>query len=183
MLGFPLGILSAAGAGGVATTGTYELISTTTLGTATSSVTFSSLGDYSSTYKHLQLRTVAKSAQAGTGSGGISAFMEINTATLNAHYLYGDGSAVYSGTSASGFMVNLVRAGVTSAFSACVTDILDPYSTSKNKTIRTFGGYNGELALTSGLWQSTSSTTSITIKTTADNFAIGSRFSLYGIRG
>jgi hypothetical protein len=177
-----LGIFSAAGAGGVVA-GDYELISTTTLGTATSSITFSNLGDYSSTYKHLQLRTVAKSNQAGTGSGGISAFIEINTGTLNAHYLYGDGGAVYSGTSANGFMVNLVRAGVTNAFSASVTDFLDSYSTTKNKTIRTFGGYSGELSLNSGLWQSTSSITSITIRTTTDNFAIGSRFSLYGIKG
>ena len=102
---------------------------------------------------------------------------------MNAHYLYGDGGAVYSGTSANGFMVNLVRAGVTNAFSASVTDFLDSYSTTKNKTIRTFGGYSGELSLNSGLWQSTSSITSITIRTTTDNFAIGSRFSLYGIKG
>jgi hypothetical protein len=177
-----LGIFSAAGAGGVVA-GDYELIESTILATAVSSVTFSSLATYASTYKHLQLRTVAKSNQAGTGSGGISAFVEINTGTLNAHYLFGDGGAVYSGTVANGFMVNLVRAGVTNAFSASVTDFLDSYSTTKNKTIRTFGGYSGELSLNSGLWQSTSSITSITIRTTTDNFAIGSRFSLYGIKG
>lgn len=101
---------------------------------------------------------------------------------MNAHYLYTDGGAILSGSVANGFMLNLVRAGVTNAFSASITDFLDPYSTTKNKTIRTLGGYNGETALNSGLWQSTSSITSITIRTTTDNFAIGSRFSIYGIR-
>jgi hypothetical protein len=57
MLGFPLGILSAAGAGG-GVAGDYELISSEILGTTAASVTFSSLGDYSSTYKHLQIRAV-----------------------------------------------------------------------------------------------------------------------------
>jgi hypothetical protein len=53
MLGFPLGILSAAGAGG-GVAGDYELISSEILGTTAASVTFSSLGDYAppiSTYK------------------------------------------------------------------------------------------------------------------------------------
>lgn len=48
MLGFPLGILSAAGAGGVVA-GDYELISTQILAATTNSVTFTSLGDFAST--------------------------------------------------------------------------------------------------------------------------------------
>jgi FlaG/FlaF family flagellin (archaellin) len=176
-----LGIFSAAGAGG-GVAGDYQLISTQILAATTNSITFTSLGDFSSTYKHLQLRTVAKSNQAGTGSGGVSAFIEINTGTLNAHYLYTDGGSFLAGGVANGFMLNLVRAGATNAFSASITDFLDPYSTTKNKTVRTLGGYNSELAFSSGLWQSTNSVTSITIRTTADNFDVGSRFSLYGLK-
>jgi hypothetical protein len=179
-----LGIFSAAGAGGVVA-GDYELISTTTLGTATSSITFSNLGDYSSTYKHLQVRLVAQSTQAGTGSNGQIAIIGLNALSMTKnHYLYGNGSSVSSGVGgANGFLVNLVRSGSTNVFSASVVDILDAYSTTKNKTVRWLGGYSSEIALASNLWENTSSITSIAISTSADNFSIGSRFSIYGLRG
>ena len=45
----------------------FDLIQTYTLSSNQASVTFSNLGDYSSTYKHLQLRMVAKSNRSGPG--------------------------------------------------------------------------------------------------------------------
>lgn len=158
------------------------LIESRVLDTAVSAVTFDNLAQFAGVYKHLQIVTVAKSTQAGTGSGGVSAIIELNGSGLTSHYLYGEGTTVLSGfVPAYGFMLNLVRAGVNGAFSASVTDLLDVYSTSKNKTLRSIGGYTSELALASGLWQNTASVSSITIKTTTDSFAIGSRFSLYGL--
>jgi hypothetical protein len=177
----PLGFL--ASSGGESLTD-YELIESVILGSAQSSVTFSSLGTYSSAYKHLQLRFVAKSTQAGTGSGGVLASMELNaTAFTKNHYLYAEGTYVESGVGANGFIVPLVRAGATNVFSSGVVDLLDVFSSTKNKTIRTLAGYTNEMALSSNLWASTNTITSATIKTSADNFAIGSRFSLYGIKG
>lgn len=158
------------------------LIETALVSTATPSVTFSNLAQYAGIYKHLQIVTVAKSTQAGTGSDGVSALIELNGSGLTAHYLYGDGSQVYTGfVTTHGFVLNLVRSGVANAFSASVTDILDAYSSSKNKTVKSIGGYNSELALASALWQNTAPISSVTIKTTADSFAVGSRFSLYGV--
>ena len=188
MLGFPLGILSAAGAGGVAVASDYELISTTVLAGTAVSVTFSSLGDYSATYKHLQVRV------ATTNDGANNAGMRINGDTGSNyawHHLVGTGSAVASSaetsqTSMAFFYIGAVTVGVG------VIDLLDAYSTTKNKTVRTLQGQAGasagalRVALGSGLFMSTSAISSVTIlanRGSATNFSAGSRFSIYGIKG
>jgi len=167
----PFGILSAAGAGGVL--GDYELISTTILGSTTTSVTFSNLGDYSSTYKHLQLRMSSRTPSTElTGSYLTLRFNGISTTTYDNHWLFG------SGTSAGAF--NLVGAteiylqrttnsnSAANAFGAIVVDILDAYSSTKNKTLRYLGGSGVSTGLWpvtvgSGLWRNTSSVTSILV--------------------
>jgi hypothetical protein len=177
-----LGIFSAAGAGVVAAS-SYELISTTILGTAASSVTFSSLGDYSSTYKHLQIRTTTRSA----GAGSEFLRLEVNGSGLTIrHYLYGQGSSVLSGAADLDFGA-IPNTGSTSGnFSAGIFDLLDAYNTSKTRTIRAFIGAQQVwgVGLLSGLLNSTSATSSFTVKTyNGANFATGSRFSIYGIKG
>ena len=76
-------------------------------------------------------------------------------------------------------------AATASAFGGGVVDILDPYSTTKNKTIRGLGGLAAtNIALRSGSWASTDSVTSITcLPFSGGNWVAGSRFSLYGIKG
>ena len=181
----PFGILSAAGAGGVAFASDYELISTTVLGTATASVTFSSLGDYSSTYKHLQIRATARTSHNATDYLNI----RLNAATSYwQHGVEGNASSVTSyNTSVNSVAMALVASSATvaSGFGASVIDLLDPYSTTKNKTIRGLGGFGGvNIALRSGSWASTSSVTSITLlPNSGANLVSDSRFSLYGIRG
>jgi hypothetical protein len=185
----PFGILSAAGVSGVIP-GDYELISTTILGTAAASVTFSSLGDYSSTYKHLQIRTVARGDNA---TQSIAMDLRINgdtSANYALHLLEGTGSSVisFASTSTDIAFVGPIPANSFTAngFGATVTDILDSYSTTKNKTIRTLVGHAGSansIQLTSGHRRSTDSTTSIQVFPRSGSFIAGSRFSLYGIRG
>jgi hypothetical protein len=193
MLGFPLGILSAAGAA-VGFESDYELISSTILGTAAASVTFSSLGDYSSTYKHLQLRYTARNTDTDTGTGAdFRIQLNGNTGSVYANHLLnasGSGSVASSAaTSATSMRLSFtIRDGRTAnAYSAGVLDILDPYSTSKNTTLRLLDGYAdtsiGFITLSSGLFNSTASLTSIRIFPDAFNMKIGSRFSLYGIKG
>jgi hypothetical protein len=184
----PFGILSAAGVQ-LAPTGAYELISTTTLGTATASVTFSSLGDYASTYKHLQIRSLAKTTVSGTGAEDLVLRLNGDTGSNYARHVFqGNGSGVTSGaaTSTSYLSAGLAATNAIDAFSGGVCDVLDAYSTTKNKTVRTLTGYSGGLAfisLRSGVWVNTASITSITLSSTGGNLNIGSRFSLYGIRG
>ena len=180
-----LGIFSAAGAGGVAFSSDYELIETAIVsGSSTTSVTFSSLGSYSSIYKHLQVRSVYF-------GNGFSAFMRYNgdsgSGKYRSHSLYGNGSSVVSEDVTyardKGMIGGFMGLSETIPL-ATVTDILDPYSTTKNKTTRSLGGRaTGGVELPSHVWLDTASVTSVTVLTTAANFGAGSRFSLYGIKG
>jgi hypothetical protein len=179
-----LGIFSAAGAGGVVAAGTYELIESNILGTAVSSVVFSSLATYASTYKHLQVRIVTKSASTNNNT-----LLRLNgdTATnYNWHLLSGDGSSVASYNGANADFIYAAPLTPTTGFGASVVDILDAYSTTKNKTVRALGGVSEGIylqsSLYSGAWRSTSAITSVTLSSGV-NFAVGSRFSIYGIRG
>jgi hypothetical protein len=184
---FPLGILSAAGAGGAE--GDYELIETQILGSTTPSITFSSLGTYSSTYKHLQVRAVARSTREASGDYLAVRFNGDTTSSYRTHYLYGDGSSVSSVASGSATLLQVVRVAANtasaSAFGAGVIDILDPYSTTKNTTLRAFGGNKDldEIGITSGGFFKTDAIGSITIGAANGDLVTGSRFSIYGIRG
>ena len=185
---FPLGILSAAGAGGVQ--GDYELIETYILGSAQSEVVFSSLATYASTYKHLQIRLAARSSRGSSDTVGIR-FNGVTSSSYSYHFLRGNGSAVSSGAGATQtFMYGFDFPGTnsaTSAFGAGVIDILDSFSTTKNKTIRTLGGMNGAnnwIYLSSSSYLATASITSVELFTTnSQNFITGSRFSIYGLKG
>jgi hypothetical protein len=71
-------------------------------------------------------------------------------------------------------------------FGAAVVDILDPFSTTKNTTVRTLLGQTSStnrVALSSGAFYSTAAITSVTLFPETESILAGSRFSLYGIRG
>jgi len=182
----PLGIL--AGSGGEAGPA-FELIETQILGSSQASITFSSLGTYSSTYKHLQIRTLARVSGGSTET----LLIRLNGDTgsnYSWHGLSGNGSSVSSfALTSNSYMGIGIHPGTNSSaniFGPTVIDFLDTYSTTKNKTARSLGGMNGAattVRLHSGLWQSTSSLTSIQVFSEVTNFVAGSRFSLYGIKG
>jgi fermentation-respiration switch protein FrsA (DUF1100 family) len=189
-----LGIFSAAGAGGVVAAGSYELISTTLLSSNASSVAFSGLGTYSSTYKHLQIRAVGRSSGGTIGSQeGDAVLIRLNGdsgSNYAQHVLYGNGASVISGAASSQTAMAAQRftdsTGTANAFGGFIATFLDPYSTTKNKTMRTMGGSTNQItliAMNSGLWMNTASVTSITLTPNVGaNFNSGTRFSLYGIR-
>jgi hypothetical protein len=185
----PYGILSAAGAGGVAFASDYELIQTFTVGTAAADITFSSLGTYSSTYKHLQLRLALRTTRAAADDVVVIQLNGDTGANYAWHQLLGNGSAV-SSSAATGIAVP--RLGVVPAnsataniFGGLVVDLLDPYSTTKNTTIRSLVGFTSSwIAVHSVLHISTSAISSIRLLSGfSGNIAVGSRLSLYGIKG
>lgn len=155
------------------------------------SVTFSGLAAYASTYKHLQIRLVART----TGNNGLTGNylnMQFNGDTANnysMHQLQGNAgsgtpnSAYFPDTSI--YLQRITSAGnVSGDFGVIVTDILDAYETGKFTTTRSLGGIAGQtINLTSGSWRNTAALTSVLIKPSTDSFAQYSRFSLYGIRG
>jgi hypothetical protein len=182
-----LGIFSAAGAGGAAFSSDYELITTTTVsGTSTSSVVFDVTG-LGSTYKHLQIRMTARNDRAISLDNISLRFNSDSGSNYGNHRLAGDGSSVTSGYDAltKGLAGLQTGASATSSvYSATVLDILDPFSTSKNKTTRSLTGVSvSSIRLYSNLWRSTSAITSINLFCDPGNYFAGSRFSIYGLKG
>jgi hypothetical protein len=188
----PFGILSAAGVveGGA----TYELISTSILGSAAASVTFSGLGAFSTDYKHLQIRVAC---MFDTPNSNIQARINGDSgANYARHSLRGFGTAFQSeaGTSRNQMFVHYNQDNTaTNEPAGSVIDFLDVYA-AKNKTMRAFSGTasganKNQVGLYSSLWMSTTSVTSITIQagtsfdSSGGNFRTNSRFSIYGIRG
>ena len=189
---FPLGILSAAGAGGVQ--GDYELIATTILGTAQASVVFT-VSSFASTYKHLQIRYASRGTTAANLVSNRMHMNNIGGASGTSYALHGLGGStnVFSyGFANERSLLCGLSAGAnqaTNVFGSGVVDILDYSSSTKNTTVRALSGVSSgvntssEVAINGGLFNNTAAVTEITITPDSGNLVAGSRFSLYGIRG
>ena len=162
--------------------GAYDSLATVTVPSGgVASVTFAGIPN---TYKHLQIRGIAKVAGGSSGySGGLVLTLNNDTGANYAyHELYGTGSAAgaYGIASQTGDSVLTGSA----QFAAHIFDILDYSNTSKNTTIRHFMGTDtngsGIVALESGLWMNTAAVS--TIKFSLTTIAEYSQFSLYGVR-
>jgi hypothetical protein len=185
----PLGVLAASGA---APTAAYELLQSVVLTSSVGDLTFSNLNSaYGSTYQHLQLRVLWKTDGAFGVSTGRFKFNSVDFNNSYAtHWLRGNGTNVVSAarttSNADGFfyLENAVpsQQGSTSKFGAMIVDILDPFETTKNTTIRAlYGDAEYPIYLVSGVYLNTAAITSI-ILDSDDNFVTGCRFSLYGMR-
>jgi hypothetical protein len=180
-----LGILNSQVAGGGA--GAYDLLETQILTSSASSVTFTGLDTLASGYQHLQIRSVVRN-----DSFADNLFIRMNGVTSTSyarHRLRGNGTAVQSAAGFSDTRISGIEMSTSSddanIFSPSVIDILDFSSSSKNTTLRALYGKNPTntlIGLVSGLFVNTAAVTSIELYADA-NMAIGSRFSLYGIRG
>lgn len=175
----------------------YESIATAIATSNTASFTFSSIPQ---TFKHLQLRVVAKTVdtQAGdfvayrfngdsttsyglhsqftaTGSGTVSSF-------YNGAYNYGIAERISSSNSTA-------FSGCPTTFGAIILDITDYRDSTKRKTIKHIGGYSsnnsyGDLRIQSNYWNNTDAINSIYVAPSgAWNFVTGTKFALYGIKG
>ena len=175
--------------GGVAVATDYESISTITVSSAVSSVTFSSIP---STYTHLQIRQIGKDNRSGAGTSVL--FMQCNSDTASnysQHYLSADGTGVYAGGgSFTQIQLGDMITGATSnasTFGAGVVDILDYANTNKYKTVRALGGADnngsGYVGLYSGNWRNTAAITSITLfGFSGATLQPKTSFALYGIK-
>ena len=178
------------GEGTPAVTNSYESIATVTVGSGGSAtVSFTSIP---STFKHLQVRGIARNTSAGTSINGIfTPFNSDTAANYSRHNLIGDGSSATASasTSSSNVLAGQYPQGGTTAsvFGVFVLDILDYQDTNKYKTTRALFGTDlngsGQVRLSSGNWRSTSAISTITITPEDANFAQYSSFALYGIKG
>ena len=172
------------GTGTPAVTNSYESIATVTIGTAQSTITFSSIP---STFKHLQVRGILQ-ISGGDTEAKLTLNGDSTSSNYATHQLLGDGSTTYGlATANSGFIKTGITNSTANIFGAMVVDILDYANTSKNKTVRTLTGIdlngNGNIRLASGFWNSTTATTSLTFTASSGNFNQYSSFALYGIKG
>ena len=192
MIGAITAGLLGAGGGGSGGANSFESIATVTATGGEASFTFSSIP---STYKHLQIRGIARTTAA---IGGVAeCYWRANAdggANYAYHRLYGDGTSVVATGIASQTEIQFgpyqAGSGTTAGtYGSAIIDIVDYASTSKNKTFRILQGLDANTASTnfrvaanSGVWLSTSAISSLTVYGAAA-FAAGSTFALYGIKG
>jgi hypothetical protein len=176
-----LGIFASANQSAAATS--YESIATVTVGSGgAANVEFTSIPG---TYTHLQVRGILRSTYS---SDQPSLALQINGSYIDRnHNLYGDGSSAIAYTGTGGNISH--SAGATSGsnvFSAIIIDILDYANTNKYRTVRALSGGDrngsGFIELCSGLEQTTSAVTSITLVSGGANIAQYSTLALYGIK-
>lgn len=161
-------------------------------------ITFSNIPQV---YKHLQIRGISRTTTA-TGDGD-PYYIRLNSDSGNNyawHMIQGyvgasSGVSASATTSTSNMYVGYTAGANNSAnmYEASITDILDYANTSKYKTTRTLEGFDANndggglryyaMRLFSGLWQSTSAVTSITITAPNGNWTSATTFALYGIEG
>lgn len=165
----------------------FESIATASGTGSSNTITFSSIPG---TYQHLQIRIFASSDY---GSASRSLFVRLNGDTGSnyvRHKLNGDGSAATASAQTSQTSAgNLTVAGGADSniLSPAIIDIHDYASTTKNKTLRMFSGFDnnsssGRINLDSGLWLNTSAVTSLSIFLADGNWTTTSTFALYGIK-
>ncbi len=172
----------------------YESIATAVGTGASATITFDSIPQ---TYKHLQLRVLARDLGGGTSTGNAT-FIRLNNNTGNNYSLHGfasDGSSFntegygFGGTGGNGYIYAITAAGGNTAgiMGVAIIDILDYTNTSKLKTYSTFAGIDqngsGRIAITTGLFNSTSAISRIDIQGSQGSFTTSSVFSLYGLKG
>lgn len=158
---------------------TYEPISTTTLGSAAASVTFSSI---SGSYTDLVLIAAHQNAsqsgvrvQVGNGSVDTGSNYSIT-------YLLGDGSSATSGRASNDTSFDFAFVAANSE-SNLIINIMNYANTTTYKTFitRNNGAAQGVTARV-GLWRSTSAINEIKLAPSTGNFNSGSTFTLYGIK-
>lgn len=157
---------------------TYTPIATTTLGSASASVTFSSI---SGSYTDLVL--IVAGSKSGSGSADVVWQANGNTGSnYSQTAIYGAGTVAESdrGSNATG-----ARAGrIGASQSISVLNFFNYSNTTTNKTCVARGSVADSLVISQvSLFRNTSAITSLSFTlATGDNFASGCVFTLYGIK-
>lgn len=164
---------------------TMKLIAKQTLGSAASSVTFSSIP--ATTYDDLVLFVSARTTRVLTIDGLYYRFNgDTNTANYSTRRIYGTGSSFGSDTNRDGVIFATGSTATASTFGNSETYIPNAFgSTAKSYSSTITNENNDALAYvgaTAALWTGTSAISSIAIYAeTGANIATGSSFYLFGV--
>jgi hypothetical protein len=167
----------------------FYQIATTTVGSGGASfVEFTSIPQ---DYTHLQIRATSR-VNSGDSYQTFAQFNSDTGSNYSIHYIYGNGSGVFSGAGANQTSASVGSSPGSSSsanvFGITVCDILDYRDTNKFKTTRAISG--AERGATpsyvfdpSGNWRSTNAITSIKLyPESGASFVQHSTFQLYGIK-
>lgn len=160
---------------------TYEPIATTTLGSATKSITFSSIASSWTDLRIVLVGTIQ------TAADYIEITFNGSTTGYSWTRMSGDGSAAASGriTSNTKWVPNFPLAGSTTVPMLITTDIFSyAGSTFKTGLMETSADLNGSGLVIRGvgLWQNTAAITSVKLEVQTYNFNTGTTATLYGIK-
>jgi hypothetical protein len=158
---------------------TYEAIATTTLGSAASSYTFSSIP---STFTDIILVTSIQATSSGQGL-----YLQFNGDTGSNYsytYLRGNGSTATSGRATNNTLclLSTIAEPPTTGFANYIAQ-LQSYagSTYKTSIVRANAAGAGVEAIVN-LWRSTSAINAVRIFISGGNMNTGSTFTLYGVK-
>jgi hypothetical protein len=155
---------------------TYEPIATTTLGSAQSSVTFSSI---SGSYTDLVLVGV------GLSSASENICLRFNGDTgTNYSKTVVDGNGTSASSARGSSQDKMILAAFNSSTqSNLITHIMNYSNSTTYKTVLQRGNIASSLVRADvGLWRSTSAITSITLLVASGTISTGTTFTLYGIK-
>lgn len=161
---------------------TYEPIATTTLGSAASTITFSSI-----TSAYTDLRLVLSIPTVSTAN---YALMKFNSSTVNIGFvtLAGGGTSAYTGTSASDVQYLNYQGTLSNATPTFIAVDILSYAGSTYKSFLVSTNYDkgassaGYVEAMAGVYTSTSAITRIDVYTSSGNFNTGTTATIYGIK-
>lgn len=171
----------------------FELIERINITSTTASMTFSSIPQ---TYRHLQIRYIARDTGSST-INNLAGYFNSDTTYTNYywHLVEGTGTATTADAiQVSALPLSFGLAPGTSTgsniFGVGIIDILEYANTNKTKVFKTLsgmennGGTNPYIRFASGMWNNTAAITSITLyPQPSGSLAQYSSFALYGIKG
>lgn len=160
---------------------TYEPIATQTLGSATSTITFSSIP---STWTDLKLVVVGTSSVDNVNFN--MRFNGDSATNYSLTSLQGDGSNPSSGRSSNVAQIFMSYSGYRSTVPHMTTINIFSYAGSANKTCFITGSEDrngaGSADVRAAVWRSYSPITSISVFTQSGNLNVGTTATLYGIK-
>jgi len=161
---------------------TYEPIATTTLGSAASTITFSSIP---ATYTDLRVVLLVTRTSVDQRSPYLTFNNDTGT-NYSFTYVNGYGVSAISGRSTSVAYINLAFNGTDLTIPVFYTVDVLSYAGSTNKTVLTTGsedknGGNNSVHRLVGLWRNTAAITRIDLTSNTGTFSTGTTATLYGI--
>ena len=163
---------------------TYEPIASVTLGSTTTSQSFT---DIPGTFTDLMVVVSGASNRASINYDGVTIRFNSDTGSNYSYTrLLGNGTAASSDRSSSqtsGLGVSIVSTGTGTAPSNIVINCMSYANTNVNKTVLAASANPGfRVERTVSLWRSTAAITSLSLTLDQGSFIVGTTFSLFGVK-